>query len=348
MSASDGYVFPGYTLQEDLTLLPDRDENGDIVNPDLVCKLDILCDYCKMVISVIEAEYDPGKDSRKEGKVVHVPYHASEARATESIKRGCGLCAIFQTHEKYKDLSDSIPTSRPIHLESWVCIQRKDSVSASFMQWSMFDIRQLRHDKPRNPVLCVLIRPSKPLRESKLKALSVSNSSEGTFKLASSLLNDCIWGHKNCAQNRPIPFQSPKRLLDIGNEKCHQVQVICPRKPVPYLTVSHCWGQVDNLTLNSNTYHELTAAFNVSKLPRLWRDFVKVTQRLGYRYLWIDSLCIQQDNEEDKQEEIIKMGDIYGGSICNIATVSAPDSTDSLFTVKLSSIVQHLEILHNH
>lgn len=57
-----------------------------------------------------------------------------------------------------------------------------------------------------------------------------------------------------------------------------------------------------------------------------------VTRKLGFRYLWIDTMCILQDNPKDKDEEIQKMGDIYAGSTCNIAAASANDSRSSLFT----------------
>jgi hypothetical protein len=50
---------------------------------------------------------------------------------------------------------------------------------------------------------------------------------------------------------------------------------------------------------------------------------VKVTLRLGLRYLWIDSLCIVQDDEDDKLTEIRKMADIYSGSAVTIAAARA-------------------------
>ncbi|KAK9799987.1 putative Heterokaryon incompatibility protein-domain-containing protein [Seiridium cardinale] len=49
-------------------------------------------------------------------------------------------------------------------------------------------------------------------------------------------------------------------------------------------------------------------------LPLTIRDAIQVTKSLGYRYLWVDKYCIDQDNEEEKKEQCSRMGDIYSGS----------------------------------
>ncbi|OAL43879.1 hypothetical protein IQ07DRAFT_478550, partial [Pyrenochaeta sp. DS3sAY3a] len=117
----------------------------------------------------------------------------------------------------------------------------------------------------------------------------------------------------------------PKRLVDVGLTDQSQIRIIYPRDQSLYLTVSHRWGEqtAHGITLNDDTYKILTQGYEYSKLPRLFRDCVHVTRRLGLRYVWIDSLCIRQDNDEEKIEEINKMGDIYAGSFCNILAVSA-------------------------
>jgi hypothetical protein len=66
--------------------------------------------------------------------------------------------------------------------------------------------------------------------------------------------------------------------------------------------------------------------FDVSKLPKTFRDAVRVAQNLGIQYLWIDSLCIIQWNEEDWKSEAKRMQDVYAGAYCTIAATSADDS----------------------
>ena len=51
--------------------------------------------------------------------------------------------------------------------------------------------------------------------------------------------------------------------------------------------------------------------FKASSLPRTLQDAVKVTQKLGLEYLWVDSLCIVQDEDEDQLNELPNMASYY-------------------------------------
>lgn len=66
-------------------------------------------------------------------------------------------------------------------------------------------------------------------------------------------------------------------------------------------------------------------------LPLTYRHVVFIAARLGYRYLWIDSLCVIQDSESDWERESSLMGDIYRGNVCIIAAFSAKDSHGGCF-----------------
>jgi hypothetical protein len=157
--------------------------------------------------------------------------------------------------------------------------------------------------------------------------------SDVSFDLAASWLRGCQREHLGCQLNLLKTYQSPKRLLDVGEITAATVQVVYPKEKHQYLTVSHCWGQLShNLVLGEDTHEAMVSGCDDRTLPRLVRDCVMVTRKLGFRYLWIDTMCILQDNTIDKAEEIQKMGDIYAGSTCNIAAVSASDSRSSLFT----------------
>jgi hypothetical protein len=58
------------------------------------------------------------------------------------------------------------------------------------------------------------------------------------------------------------------------------------------------------------------------------RDSIKLTQKYGERYLWIDSLCIIQDALEDKSQVIDMMGSIYISAILVIC--AADDRWDQI------------------
>jgi hypothetical protein len=52
-------------------------------------------------------------------------------------------------------------------------------------------------------------------------------------------------------------------------------------------------------------------AINPPELAQTVQDAISITKSLGLRYLWLASLCIMQDSEEDKAKEIKVMGTIY-------------------------------------
>ena len=50
-----------------------------------------------------------------------------------------------------------------------------------------------------------------------------------------------------------------------------------------------------------------------------------ITRGLGIRYLWVDTLCIIQDSEEDWEAELGKMADVYGGAFLTLSAAYGAD-----------------------
>ncbi|ENH73389.1 hypothetical protein FOC1_g10008875, partial [Fusarium oxysporum f. sp. cubense race 1] len=69
----------------------------------------------------------------------------------------------------------------------------------------------------------------------------------------------------------------------------------------------------------------------VHSLPKTFQDTVTATRNLGYRYLWIDSLCIAQDDQEDWAREAALMYKGYTYAECNLAAAASRDSSGGLF-----------------
>jgi hypothetical protein len=125
----------------------------------------------------------------------------------------------------------------------------------------------------------------------------------------------------------------PSRLLDLGTANVNTLRLCCSNKNkmLKYLALSHCWGEVSQeeqhqfCTTNENLKAR-EISINVSDLPETFRHAIRVTQNLGIQYLWIDSLCIIQDNPEDWNHEAKRMQDVYAGAYCTIAATSAINS----------------------
>jgi hypothetical protein len=97
------------------------------------------------------------------------------------------------------------------------------------------------------------------------------------------------------------------------------------------LTLSHCWGGADIIRLTQHTHASYKIAIPKDQLPTTFQDALLITMKLGYEYIWIDSLCIIQDSKEDWSREAAVMGDIYWNSTCTIAAVAARDSHEGCF-----------------
>ncbi|KAK5652331.1 hypothetical protein OQA88_10523, partial [Cercophora sp. LCS_1] len=76
----------------------------------------------------------------------------------------------------------------------------------------------------------------------------------------------------------------------------------------------------------------LREAIPVSQLPQTFLDAVLVTRSLGIGYLWIDSLCIVQDDMDDWEQESGRMASVYQNAVITLAATHSSDSTGGLFT----------------
>ncbi|KAL9066791.1 MAG: hypothetical protein Q9157_007018 [Trypethelium eluteriae] len=116
----------------------------------------------------------------------------------------------------------------------------------------------------------------------------------------------------------------------------------------PYMTLSHCWGALKTIKLLKNNVRDFCSGLPVDGLPATYKDAIHITKALGVRYLWIDSLCIIQDSEEDWLHEAAAMSTVYSFSYCNIAALDAADSHGGCFFERDPSRVdiENLEVQH--
>jgi hypothetical protein len=99
---------------------------------------------------------------------------------------------------------------------------------------------------------------------------------------------------------------------------------------VDYLTLSHCWGDGKIFKLQEDNLVSLQKKVPTSQLSQTFKDAIAITNELGYRYLWIDALCIIQDSKEDWAREGSLMAQVYGNAIMNLAACN-PSRDAGLF-----------------
>lgn len=137
----------------------------------------------------------------------------------------------------------------------------------------------------------------------------------------------------------------PDRLIDLEATTASGNDAICivtsdeitstfdPDKfSIRYVTLSHRWGKHQPAQLLRENLEILRQGVHMDYLPRLFQEAVAVTKRLKYRYLWIDSLCIVQDDWRDWNIQASKMADIYSNSQVCIAASDTEDGNCSFLT----------------
>lgn len=128
----------------------------------------------------------------------------------------------------------------------------------------------------------------------------------------------------------------PGRLLFLGasaSEKCaFRLVDSVPGEKLQYAALSYCWGgdQAYKTTKeNRQAYYQESGIPHDALAPfKTITDAIYVARLLGLSYLWIDSLCIVQDDKEDKGREIGKMQDIYAGAYVTISAACAATCRD--------------------
>jgi hypothetical protein len=137
---------------------------------------------------------------------------------------------------------------------------------------------------------------------------------------------------KVCDEHKCLPGTNkrlPTRLIDVGDSKSSGIlRLDCsnPRQSSRYIALSHRWGDPKvhrAFSTHRSNINEFEKNIDFDKLPRTFRDAVIVTRSLGVRYLWIDSLCIIQEDEEDWKAEAKRMEDVFSSAYCTIAATSA-------------------------
>ncbi|PKY00643.1 HET-domain-containing protein [Aspergillus campestris IBT 28561] len=112
----------------------------------------------------------------------------------------------------------------------------------------------------------------------------------------------------------------PARLLTIGEQT---VKVVSSSEGMEYATLSYVWGNRLPLRLTQSSYTELTiAGFPLDGLPPTIRGACSVARSLGIQFIWVDALCIVQDNEDDMRREVDKMHGIFSKATITICAAS--------------------------
>lgn len=125
----------------------------------------------------------------------------------------------------------------------------------------------------------------------------------------------------------------PSRVIDVGsNAGPGDVRLVETRgERARYIALSHCWGKQQIITTTKASMTDRLAGIPFDQLSKTFQDAILVTRRLGIRFIWIDSLCIVQDDLGDWEVEASKMMSVYSNAYLTIAATHSPNGAGGLF-----------------
>lgn len=148
---------------------------------------------------------------------------------------------------------------------------------------------------------------------------------------AKSWIATCLAEHSHCREFQKKTVgqhqQRPTRVLEV-TPKTATLRCDMADKDFDYLVLSHMWVENNDqqLRLLKDNLAEFQVAVPWDRLNAspTFSEAVRITCALGYRYLWIDSLCIIQDSKPDWDHEARRMAFVYGNATCNLACLFPP------------------------
>ncbi|KAG1751107.1 heterokaryon incompatibility protein-domain-containing protein, partial [Suillus lakei] len=118
-----------------------------------------------------------------------------------------------------------------------------------------------------------------------------------------------------------------------------------------YVSLSYVWGSIgaEYWTTKDNIVERSTpGGLNVAKLLATITDSIQFVRQLGERYIWIDALCIIQDDSQDKFTQLRAMDLVYGLSYLTIiAAGGTTTARDPLLGCRprTRTLQQHIEVV---
>ncbi|KAL7785858.1 heterokaryon incompatibility domain-containing protein [Trichoderma ceciliae] len=164
--------------------------------------------------------------------------------------------------------------------------------------------------------------------------LPESTDSEASLKWVAEKLRHCDTSHGCCQKRSGLARSLPQRILDVGSTDNDLIRLkdlnVQDSETPKYACLSHCWGASRPSMTTAAKLDSQKQGIPWSSLPAIFQDTITYVRKLGIYLLWIDSLCIIQDDREDWRREAAKMASIYRHAYLVISASKSSGSEDRL------------------
>ncbi|KAF1811671.1 HET-domain-containing protein [Eremomyces bilateralis CBS 781.70] len=301
-----------------------------------------LCKACKKIFQTDLPGYQNGISKHKWRED---PHHQTSENFKDAITHGCWIChRWFHTvlvNQRYSGQSGA-------------------SVAAIWARWQEVDGQKQPHDDlgfgfsgyrgdPRSGSFFLFLDERYSSRDYRYlynltfcythdpvrhyTPQSGFTGSEECLVQAKRWIQTCTQSHRKCNSADKEDWY-PTRLLDIGNQEDPSLRLVLKseeRFQGGYASLSHCWGKFQIARLLKCNLGALRKSIDPKTLSETFQEAINVTRFLGVRYIWIDSLCIVQDDDMDWMQESAQIKDVYSRALINLAASASTDGSGGLF-----------------
>ena len=137
-------------------------------------------------------------------------------------------------------------------------------------------------------------------------------------------INCCQISHGDHCSSSELPLPSHQIYLIDVEESC----LVLAAAESRYIALSYVWGGTAAIkTTKSNLIYlrrpgSISADVDNLAIPKTIRDAIRLVLLLGERYLWVDSFCVIQDDQDTKQLYLNSMASIYANAYFTIVAAA--------------------------
>jgi hypothetical protein len=148
-------------------------------------------------------------------------------------------------------------------------------------------------------------------------------TSEVDLGLISYWINSCRKHHGDKCAKSIWPIHAHQTLTSLVLVDVERMCIVNAPEGSPYVALSYCCGKAATLRhMSYNSRHlQKDGALLDPSIPFTIRDEMSLVKGIGERYLWVDALCIVQDDYSSQKIQLAQMGLVY--SLASFVIVAA-------------------------
>ncbi|KAI1337341.1 heterokaryon incompatibility protein-domain-containing protein [Xylariaceae sp. FL0016] len=247
--------------------------------------------------------------------------------------RNCTICGmLLQTMEHWSEIRQHEVT------DDMYCIVKQPTVNLPVIELHAKDNILIEtvelYTSEGDPNKSEVFRSIPPAQH-----FSRSSTSDQSLALVNNWLDDCEKNHRSnkqlnassCPLTTKCPM--PTRVIDVGTSNKDPVRLYTTKgEDAIYACLSHVWGQSKPMVSQAERMDSLQKdGIPWDLLDNTYRDAITFCRKLQIKYLWIDSLCIIQNDGDDWLRESVRMSQYYGNAYLCLAASGSSDHEHGFF-----------------